>query len=380
MNSLNEKKVAIVYDRVNKWGGAERVLLTLHEMFPKAYLYTSLYDYKKAPWAKAFPKVITSFLQKIPFVKGNHELIGWLMPLAFETFNFDKYDLVISVTSEAAKGIITNPKTLHVCYMLTPTRYLWSHYNLYFRNPILKFISKPVVNYLRRWDKIASSRPDEIIAISTEVQSRIKKYYKKLSHVVFPPVELLDVANVNDKDLNIYEEKKHYLVVSRLVSYKKVDLIIKTFNKLKLPLVIIGTGSNLLKLKSIAKKNIKFVGKVSDEELVKYYKSSFALIMAQEEDFGITSIEAQSCGTPVIAYNKGGAKDTVKDGVTGVLFNKQNIASLTQAIAKCSKISFNHNYLVNNAKNFSKERFRSKLQRSLVRAYTSRGWRNKTLA
>lgn len=180
-------RVAIVYDRVNKWGGAERVLLTLHEMFPSAPLYTSVYNPNSAAWAKVFPKIYTSFLQNFPLAKSSHELYAVLMPLAFESFDFDKYDLVVSVTSEAAKGIITKPGTKHICYMLTPTRYLWSGYEVYFKNPILKFISKPVINYLRSWDKVAASRPDEIIAISTEVQKRIKKYYNRESKIIFPP-------------------------------------------------------------------------------------------------------------------------------------------------------------------------------------------------
>lgn len=183
-------KVAIVYDRVNKWGGAERVLLVLHEMFPDAPLYTSVYDEKRAPWTKVFPQVYSSFLQKIPFAKGNHEFLAPLMPIAFEQFDFGKYDLVISVTSESAKGIITRPGTFHLCYCLTPTRYLWSGYEEYFKNPILRFISKPVISYLKSWDKIAASRPDKIIAISTEVQKRIKKYYGRESEIIYPPCEI----------------------------------------------------------------------------------------------------------------------------------------------------------------------------------------------
>ena len=376
MNLLDNKNVAIVYDRVNKWGGAERALLTLHEMFPRAPLYTAVYDPSRASWAKVFPKIYTTFLQNIPFAKSNHEYIGYLMPLAFETFDFSKYDLVISVTSEAAKGIITKPATLHVCYLLTPTRYLWSHYNLYFKNPILKFFSKPVVNYLKDWDKIARNKPDEIIAISTEVQRRIKNYYGKISQIIFPPVNL----SKNLEEKIDFKEGKYHLVVSRLVTYKKVDLVVDTFNKLKLPLVIVGNGLEFNNLKLRAKNNIKFVRNISDKELCEYYKNAKALIMSQEEDFGMTSIEAQSFGVPVIAYNRGGAKDTVVDGMTGVLFEDQNIKSLTSAIAKCSKISFNHKYLVENAKNFSKERFKENLQRSLVRAYTSRGWGNSSLA
>lgn len=375
-NKLKKLKIAIVYDRVNKWGGAERVLLVLHKMFPEAPLYTSVYNPKKAPWARVFPKIYTSFLQRIPFAKNFHEGIGWLMPLAFESFDFSEYDLVISVTSEAAKGIITKPETLHVCYMLTPTRYLWSHNKLYFKNPILRFISKPIVKYLQYWDKIASKRLDKIIAISTEVQRRVKKYYKRESEIIFPPLNLKvpKVGNVPKVP------KKYFLVVSRLVGYKKVDLVVKTFNKNKKELIIVGTGSQFTKLNKLANKNIKFVGNVNENELEVYYKGAKALIMPQVEDFGLVSVEAQSCGVPVIAYNKGGVKDSVIDGVTGLLFDQQNEAGIVKAIAKFEKMQFNHRYLLENAKKFEKRRFERQLQRSLIRAYFSRRGGNTPLA
>src|SRR5260221_835454 len=165
-------KVAIVYDRVNKWGGAERVLLALHEMFREAPLYTSVYSNKHAKWAEIFPEIYTSFLQKIPFTKTRHEFLPLFMPFVFESFNFDDYDLVISVTSEAAKGIITKGKTKHICYCLTPTRYLWSGYDDYFKDKTLGSLSKPAIRYLRNWDLVASRRPDMIIGISREVQKR----------------------------------------------------------------------------------------------------------------------------------------------------------------------------------------------------------------
>lgn len=191
-------KVAIVYDRVNKWGGAERVLLALNEIFPNAPLYTAVYSPKNAPWAKVFPKVIPSFLQKIPLASDRHEHFPYLMPLAFETFDFSEYDLVISVTSEAAKGVITKPGTLHVCYCLTPIRYLWSHYDFYFKNPpdsfkrypLFRLISKPHVWYMRKWDLIASQRPDVYVAISTTVKKRIKKYYDRDSQIIYPPTDI----------------------------------------------------------------------------------------------------------------------------------------------------------------------------------------------
>lgn len=168
-------KVAIVYDRVNKWGGAERVLLALQEIFPEAHLFTSVYHQKNATWAQSFVEVKPSFLQKIKFFQSHHELIPFLMPLAFESFNFKDYDLVISVSSEAAKGVITKNNTVHINYCLTPTRYLWSGSNDYFKDKRLKFVSTPFINYLKYWDKVASSRPDEMVAISKVVQKRIKK-------------------------------------------------------------------------------------------------------------------------------------------------------------------------------------------------------------
>ena len=348
------QKVAIVYDRVNKWGGAEKVLLALHEIFPEAPLYTSVYDSKRAPWAKVFPKIKTSFLQKIPWAKSNHELLPLLMPLAFESFDFSGFDLVISVTSEAAKGIRTQPGTFHICYCLTPTRYLWSHYDEYFNNPVFRTITRPVVDSLKKWDTVAGTRPDEIIAISNEVKNRIKKYYGRESTLVFPPVE------VAVPFIDGLANGKYYLIVSRLVNYKKVDLAIKAFNKLKKPLVIVGIGREMGRLKRIAGENIKFAGQVSEKDLAGYYRGAKALIMPQEEDFGIVSLEAQSFGVPVIAYKKGGAIDTVIPGKTGVFFDEQKPESLIDGVKKFEKMQFVVDNLFTNAKRFSKNEFKRK--------------------
>ncbi len=347
-------KTALVYDRVNKWGGAERVLLALHEIFPDAPLYTSVYDSKRASWAAVFPKVYSSFLQKIPFASTNHELLAPLMPIAFESFNLDEFDLVISVTSEAAKGIITKPCTKHICYCLTPTRYLWSHYETYFKGSTFKGVTWPVVDHLKRWDRIASQRPDVMIAISTEVQNRIKKYYDRDSEIIFPPVDTLDTTPLRSGVVN---EENFFLVVSRLVPYKKVDLAIAAFNKMGVPLVIVGTGSEEGKLKRMAKENIKFVGQLTYGELAVYYKRCVALIMPQEEDFGIVAVEAQLAGTPVIAYKRGGVLDTVKDGVTGIFFPEPTVDSLVDAIKRFEKMKFKPEDCINQARKFSKERF-----------------------
>jgi glycosyltransferase involved in cell wall biosynthesis len=359
-------KVAIVYDRINKWGGAERVLLALHKIFPEAPLYTSVYDPKDAPWAKVFPEIKTSFLQIFPLTRSNHEFLGAFMPLAFESFDFSGFDIVISVTSEAAKGIRTKPGTLHICYCLTPTRYLWSSEDFYFKNPPSKFdlipffnlISKPLVKYLKNWDMVASQRPDKIIAISTEVKNRIKRYYKRDSETVFPPV---DIFLRNDRILENPEDKKYYLIVNRLIPYKKVDLAIAVFNKLDYPLYIVGSGSEEAKLRKIAGSNIKFFGQVSDAKLNELYSGAKALIMPQDEDFGIVSVEAQGFGVPVIAYKKGGAADTVIDGKTGIFFEEQTTESLASAIKKFEKMRFVVDNLFTNAKRFSFEVFRTKI-------------------
>ncbi|KKQ52578.1 MAG: Glycosyl transferase group 1 [Microgenomates group bacterium GW2011_GWC1_38_12] len=381
-------KTAIVYDRVNKWGGAERVLLALHEMFPEAPLYTSVYDEKRAPWAKVFPKVIPSFLQKIPFMQRRHEILAFLMPVAFETLDFSGYDLVISVTSEAAKGIITKPGTFHICYCLTPTRYLWSHCETYLQGLTLQAVTKPIVSYLRAWDRIASQRPDVMVAISTEVQMRIKRYYDRDPGIIFPPVEIVkfqtpkprlrghdygypDIAyqSISDVDYVVKSgekrEKKFYLIVSRLVRYKKVDLAIEAFNELGFPLVVVGTGSEEKKFKSKYKfkKNIIFKGFVTDEELVDLYKGAKAFVFPQEEDFGIAAVESQAAGTPVIAYKKGGSLDTVIDGKTGVFFEKQNKESLIKAVKRFEKMKFDRDVLIKNAERFSKERFKKEFKK-----------------
>jgi len=353
-------KVALVYDRVNKWGGAERVLLAFHKIFPDADLFTSVYNEKTASWANKFC-IKTSFLQNFPFAKSSHELYASLMPIAFEGFNFDSYDLVISITSEAAKGIITNPNTLHICYCLTPTRYLWSGYNDYFRNPFLRFFSKPAVSYLRYWDKIAAKRPNKYIAISTEVKTRIKNYYQEDSEIIFPPFMF------PQNDTSGKTKGDFFLLVSRLVYYKRSDLAIEAFNKLGLPLKIVGTGSQMSYLKSIAKPNIEFLGDLTDEKLSFYYKNCKALIFPGLEDFGLTMVEAQSFGKPVIAFRGGGAMDIVKDGITGEFFSEQSLESLIKSMEIFSNKSYNSKLCRENALRFSFDKFKEQIQKAVSR-------------
>lgn len=370
-------KVALVYDRINKWGGAERVLLALRQLFPEAPLFTSVYDNKKAAFAKDF-RITTSFLQKFPYAKSFHEYYPLLMPIAFENFSFDEYDLVISVTSEAAKGIITKPSTLHISYCLTPTRYLWSGYNDYFVNPIFKAVTKPFVSYLQTWDRVASNRPDEIIAISKEVQSRINTYYGRDSEVIYPPVslgfsKLASSVQLENQKLNAIQldakRLEYYLVVSRLVPYKRIDLAIEACNELGLSLKIIGTGTEEKKLNRLAGKTVEFLGNLTDEELIRYYKGCKALIFPGSEDFGISIVEAQSFGKPVIAYKKGGALETVVEGKTGEFFTPQTTKALIAVLQEFNTKNYKEKDCIINAEKFGFDKFKKRFMEFVGHSY-----------
>lgn len=376
----------MVYDRVNKIGGAERVLLALHEIYPQAPLYTAVYDPKGAPWAKVFPKVIPSFLQKFPFGKSHHEIYPWLMPLAFESFCFDEYDVVISVTSEAAKGIITKPKTLHICYCLTPTRYLWQSYWEYFGNPIWCLLTKPLIVRLRLWDQIASSRPDTYIAISENVAGRIKKYYRRDSVVIYPPVDTLKFhpRGVSPRLrrgpsppkgglLTSEVSTSYFLVVSRLVPYKRIDIAVEAFNKLGLPLKIVGSGVEEKKIRGTAKKNIEFLGQnLTDSQLLSYYQNCRAIIFPGEEDFGLVPIEAQACGNPVIAYRAGGVLESVIAGETGEFFSPQTPEALIKVVKQFKDNKYKSENCQRNAEKFSREVFKEKWQKFVEKKWLKR--------
>lgn len=355
-------KVALVYDRINKWGGAERVLLALHKLFPQAPVFTSVYSPQRAQWADGM-EITFSFLQKYSHAVSHHELYPFLMPIAFERFSFSEYDLVISLTSEAAKGIITQPGTKHICYCLTPTRYLWSGYKEYFKNPALKIAASPVVSYLKKWDKIAAKRPDVLIAISQEVQGRIKKYYDLDAMVIYPPVELASSGELIASRLKRdKKDNSYFLIVSRLskfTKYKRIDLAIQACNELKLPLKIIGEGSWKKDLQKMAGPTIEFLGNVEDKKLGVYYHNCKALLFPALEDFGLTVVEAQSFGKPVIAFRGGGATETIKEGKTGIFFDKQTKDSLKQALQMFNKMKFDPSICKKNAERFSTTAFNS---------------------
>jgi glycosyltransferase involved in cell wall biosynthesis len=359
-------KVALVYDRINKWGGAERVLLALKTLFPDAPLFTSVYLPRTSKWAKEFD-IRTSFVQRLPFAASTHEVYPLFMPIAFEQFNFDGYDVVISVTSEAAKGILTKPPTKHICYCLTPTRYLWSGYDEYFSNPALKLISRPAVSYLKTWDRAASARPDTIIAISTEVKRRISNYYDRDSEIIYPPLMLSH--NSSEKGPS---ESDFFLIVARLVPYKRIDLAIEACNRLQVPLKIVGTGSDVRRLRSMSGPTVEFVGSLTDDELVPYYRQCAAFLFPGSEDFGLTMVEAQSFGKPVVAFKEGGALDIVREGKTGVFFTSRTPQSLQDAIHEVQSRKWDHSAISKNAERFSLSVFQESFKKTLLSTLESK--------
>ncbi len=347
------KSVALVYDRVNKWGGAEQVLLALHEIFPTAPLFTSVYNSATAPWAQVFPKVIPSFLQHLPFAKTHHELYPWLTPLAFETLDLCDFDAVVSVTSSDAKAFITRPETFHLCYCLTPTRYLYSH-------PTVPW---PISSYLKYWDQIASHRPDAYVAISRAVQDRIKKYYGQDSQIVYPPANIASFPTDNSQPTT----NNYFLSVNRLVYHKEPEALITVFNELELPLTIIGSGRLENKLRRLAKPNINILTSVSDSELRVQYQNARAYVSVHEEDFGIVYAEAHAAGLPIIALNRGGVRDVVTHNQTGLLL--ENLTDLKDALRNFDPSTFDRRLITDNSKRFSRERFASEFAKVFTREW-----------
>lgn len=332
---MKNKRIAIVYDWIDKWGGAERVLLILKEMYPHADFYTSYYDLEKASWAKQIDYK-TSFIQKLPeFIKSNRAFCVPLYPFAFESLNFSSYDVIISLTSSFAKSIVTRPDTLHICYMLSPTRFLWDQPEAY--PSLIERLSRYTLymRYLKKWDQVAANRPDRLIGISNIVSKNIKKYYQRESETIYPPFDIDYWKGFKPTPTSALRSRgEYYLVVSRLEQYKRIDLVIKTFNKLNKKLIIIGYGSQIDKLKRTAGKNITFIEKATDQELAEYYSHAKALILPQKEEFGYTALEAQFFGCPVISYAISGVAETIVPEITGILFPQQTELSLTEALEK----------------------------------------------
>ncbi|MDD5341404.1 MAG: glycosyltransferase [Patescibacteria group bacterium] len=358
-------KVALLHDYLNQAGGAERVLLALTELFPEAPIYTLIYDKKRLAGFED-KKINTSFLQKLPFAASKIKYYLPIMPVAVEQMNLGGYDLVISSTSALIKGVVTPPNTLHICYCHTPTRYLWSDTHSYPKDikvgSVIKNILPFMLTSLRQWDHQAAQRVDHFIANSNFIAKRIKNYYHRDSEVIYPPVDTQNFYISN-------QIGNYYLLISRLRPYKKVDMAISAFNKLGLPLKIIGTGEEEERLKKMAKSNIEFLGSVSEEEKRKYLSNCLALLHPQEEDFGLTVIEAMASGRPVIAYASGGATETIIDGQTGKLFDEQSWEALIDTIIKFKPQNYDPKIIKAHAEKFNTQNFYEKMRNFINNSY-----------
>lgn len=361
---LNPPRVAIVCDWLTNMGGAEKVVLAIAKAYPDAPIYTSVFTPESMPVFKGLD-IRTTYLQKLPgFLRRKHQLFPVLRAHAFSHLNLNDYDIVISIASAEAKAVRVRPGATHICYCHTPTRYYWSHYEEYKRepgfgplNPLIRLIIPPFVRLMRTRDLQAAKGVDYFIANSTTVAARIHTYYGREAFVLNPPVEMQRFRTI---DIN--GPRKGFIALGRQVPYKRIDLAIKACNKLTLPLTVYGDGSEHERLVALGGPTITFVTDASDKQVILGLASAEAYLMPQEEDFGIVQLEAMGAGTPVIAFAVGGAQDAVVEGKTGLFFDHQTAESLTKALTKFASIAFDHNAIQKHAEMFSEEEFMRTLQ------------------
>jgi glycosyltransferase involved in cell wall biosynthesis len=369
---MENMKVALVHDWLTGQRGGEKVLEVLAEVFPKAPIYT-LFHFKGSQREDIERRVIrTSFLQGMPFLRNKYRFYLPLFPMAVEMFDLQAYDLVVSTSHCVAKGVIPRPDALHVCYIHSPMRYAWNLYFSYFSparlSPFSRFVIPPVVHGLRTWDAASSARVDHFVANSANVARRVERYYRRKADVIHPPA---------DTDFFTPDESAptgdYFLIVSALVPYKRIDLAVEAFNGTGAPLKIVGAGPEYKALKRRALPNIEFQGSVGSEDLRRLYRGAKAFIVPGEEDFGIAAIEAQACGTPVIAYDRGGSREAVVPGKTGLLFEEPSAAGLLGALDKFRTFECNRAAVRSNAMGFSRKNFKERISAYLGQKWTEHG-------
>lgn len=369
MSSLKDKpRIALVHDWLLRIGGAERVLKALHHIFPKAPIYSLFYNKNFTDEFLPNAKIIPSFIQKFPFFSKTYKLLLPLMPVAAESFDLRNFDIVISSSIAFSKGLILKPSTIHISYCHSPTRFLWNREQPSNKRQETRIVSV-AKHFLRLWDKSASARVDYFIANSENTARRIKKYYGRESTVIYPPVEIGESGIMN---YELRETKNHnslfmlhnsyYLIVSQLHPHKNIEIAVDAFEKLNMPLVVIGTGPLLKKLKTrnCKLKTINFLGYQPDDIVYHYLQNCRAFIMPQEEDFGIAPIEALKHGKPVLALRRGGALEYIQEGINGEFFDSPHPAVLADGIRRLNENYQNYNpeIIKKTAEQFSHERFK----------------------
>jgi len=352
-------KIALLHDFLTQLGGAERVLCEFHKIFPSAAVYTLFHDPIKTLHRFDGWDVRTSFLQKFPH-KINYKWYLPLLPLAVRSLDLSEYDLVLSDTSALIKGIKLSPKTTHICYCHTPTRYLWQERKNYVDNlpypALVKAGVQPVLSLLKKWDYAAAQKVNYFIANSQEVRGRIKKFYQRDSEVIYPPVD----TNFFTPSTATTREP-FYLAAGRIEPYKRFDIAIDACQMLNIPLKIAGTGSIMQKLRKTASKNVEFLGLVSDDELRSLYRGAKAFLFPAKEDAGIMILESLACGTPAICFREGGAMEFVREGTDGEFFDFQDARSLAKALVRFQETKYDPDSLVNRARQFRQEIFRENI-------------------
>lgn len=349
--------VALVHDWLNQVGGAENVLTELLDLFPTAPLFTAMYWRTRMPPSFEQRDIHTSFMERLPGIMTRHQVYLPLYPFAFESFDLRGHDVVISNKSGFCHGIVPPPGTRHFCYCLTPTRYLWNYHDYVEREglgPLARWMLLLILPFLRQWDFAAAQRVDHFAAISSAVKQRIQQIYRRDSVIIFPPVDTGRFVPQDSPD-------DYFLIVSRLIPYKRIDLAIEACNRLRLPLWIAGDGRDRPRLEKLAGETVRFLGRVPDADLPDLYARCRAFIFPGEEDFGISPVEAQAAGRPVVAYGAGGALDTVIDGQTGVLFHTPTATALAEALEKLNGLSFDPAFIRKHATQFDSHAFRKSL-------------------
>ncbi len=355
-------KVALAASWLNQYGGAERVLEVAHDLFPDAPVFTSTYWQAAMPPSYKTWDIRVSFLDRVPLIK-NQRLLLPLYPAAFESLDLSGYDTILSITSAFAHGVRVQPGARHICYCLTPARFLWNYTDYVERERIgrLPRLVLPLfIAGLRAWDRRAADRVTDFVAISKAVRERIAKYYQRDSTIIFPPVD------VNRFSVS-HEHGNYFLIISRLVPYKRIDLAVQAFNELGLPLVIAGDGRDRVRLQTMAKQNVKFLGRVSDEEAKNLLACCRAFLFPGEEDFGISPLEANACGKPVIAFAGGGALDSIVEDVTGRFFREPTAQSLADAVHTFDDHKYDPMTMRKHAEKFGTDMFKEKLVSQVVR-------------
>ncbi len=369
-------RVAIAHDFLVQYGGAERVLEVLCEMFPQAPIYSLFYDESRTRGRFRSQEVRTSYLSQLPVagkrIGFHHHLFFWSFPGAVERFDLSGFDAVVSSSASYSKGVVPAAGVPHLCYCYTPTRYLWedvtNYVNGFLATPPATRVGEALFRRMRRWDRAAALRPSTLVAVSSHIARRIREIYgREPDAVVFPPV---DTGTYNVGAAPSPVAQPYFLMVGRLLPYKRFDLGIEACNRLGLPLKIAGVGREHKRLERLAGPTVEFAGWVPEEQLPMLYRGARALIFPQVEDFGLVAAEAVACGTPVVAYRAGGALDIVHEGVNGIFFDRQEAPALAAALTAFGRLRFDRRRVSASAQRFSKENFQARMLKLLEGAAT----------